>query len=75
MSYKVVPFSAKVGSRGTFSDVAKQVETSIQQEVSSGWEFVSCGNVDTIVEGSNGCFGLGAKPGGTTSIMVLVFKK
>lgn len=75
MNYKVIPFAAKVGNKGTFGEVAKQVESCIMQEANSGWEFVSCGNVDTVVEGSNGCFGIGAKPGGTTSIMVLVFRK
>jgi len=75
MSYKVIPFTARIGNKGSYAEVAKQVEMTIVQESSSEWEFVSCGNVDTIVDGTNGCFGIGAKPGSTTSIMVLVFKK
>ena len=75
MDYKVLPFSARVGNKGTLGDVANQVESCIKQEAASGWEFVSCGNVDTTIAGTNGCFGIGAQPGSTTSIMVLVFKK
>lgn len=75
MNYKVIPFAARVSNKGTNGEVAKQVELCIQQEASSGWEFVSCGNVDTVIAGTNGCFGIGAKPSSSTSIMVLVFKK
>ncbi len=75
MNYKVKPFIVKVSSKGSASDVASQVESFISQESSDGWEFVSCGNIDTQIEGSNGCFGIGAKPASSTSIMVLVFKK
>lgn len=75
MNYKVKPFIAKVSSKGSSTDVASQVESFINQETSDGWEFVSCGNIDTQVAGSNGCFGIGATPGSSTSTMVLVFKK
>ncbi len=75
MSYKVVPFSASISSKGSAGDVAQQVQSCIQKETSSGWEFVSCGNIDTTIEGSNGCFGIGAKPSSSTSILVLVFKQ
>lgn len=75
MNYKVKSFVAKISGSGNASDVANQVQTFISQETSDGWEFVSCGNIDTEIAGSNGCFGIGAKPGSSTSIMVLVFKK
>lgn len=75
MNYKVKPFIAKLSSKGSAADVASQVESFISQEASDGWEFVSCGNIDTQISGSNGCFGIGATPGSSTSIMVLVFKK
>lgn len=75
MNYKVKPFIAKLSSKGSAADVASQVESFISQEASDGWEFVSCGNIDTQIAGSSGCFGIGATPGGATSIMVLVFKK
>lgn len=75
MNYKVKPFIAKVGNKGSSADVASQVESFINQETSDGWEFVSCGNIDTQISGTSGCFGIGATPASSTSIMVLVFKK
>ena len=75
MEYKVNPFVAQVSSSGTSSVVAEQVASFIQQEAVDGWEFVSCGNIDTTIAGSGGCFGIGAKPSTSTSIMVLIFKK
>ena len=75
MTYKVKPFIAKISSGGTTGDAASQVESFIKQETSDGWEFVSCGNIDTQIAGSSGCFGIGAKPAESTSILVLVFKK
>jgi hypothetical protein len=75
MDYKVVHFSASISNRGNYGDAATQVESRIKQESTAGWEFVSCGNIDTSVAGSNGCFGIGAKPDTMTSILVLIFKK
>jgi hypothetical protein len=75
MEYKVKPFIVQVSSKGTSDDVANQVTSFINKEASDGWEFVSCGNIETQIAGTNGCFGFGAKPASSTSIMVLVFKK
>jgi hypothetical protein len=75
MNYKVKPFIVKLSSNGSSSDVASQVESFISQETSDGWEFVSCGNIDVQIAGTNGCFGMGATPSSSTSTMVLVFKK
>ncbi len=75
MDYKVVPFTAQISSSGNSNDVARQVESCIQKEVASGWEFVSCGNISTTIQGSSGCFGIGATPSSSTSVMVLVFQK
>jgi hypothetical protein len=75
MEYKVKSFSVKIGSNDGADSVASQVSNFISQESSGGWEFVSCGNIDTQIEGTNGCFGIGARPATNTSIMVLVFKR
>ena len=75
MEYKVKPFSVKISNDGSAGQVASQVASFISQETNDGWELVSCGNIDTQIEGSSGCFGIGAKPASSTSIMVLVFKK
>ena len=75
MEYKVKPFSISVSNDGNSSEIANQVNVLISQETTGGWEFVSCGNIDSQIQGTNGCFGIGAKPATSTSIMVLVFKK
>jgi len=75
MKYKVEPFIAQIGSNGSSYDVANQVESFIRTQSSNGWEFVSCGNIDTEISGSNGCFGIGATPSSSKSIMVLVFQQ
>lgn len=75
MAYKVVPFKATISSSGTPGDAASQVQSIIQQHVSEGWEFVSCGNIDTTIAASGGCFGVGGTPASNTSVMVLVFKQ
>lgn len=75
MEYKVKPFVAQVRSNGSSSNVASQVESFIIQETQDGWEFVSCGNIDTQIAGSSGCFGIGATPSSSTSTLVLVFKR
>ena len=75
MNYKVLPISVQIAANGNVGQVSAQVESAISQQASSGWEFVSCGNIDTSVAGSNGCFGLGAKPATSTSVLVLIFKQ
>jgi hypothetical protein len=75
MEYKVKPFIARVGNSENSDAVARQVQEVIERESVGGWEFVCTGNIDTEISGSNGCFGIGAKPGSATSIMVLVFRK
>jgi hypothetical protein len=75
MEYKVIPFSVSVSSKEGANSVAGQVESQIQSLTNQGWTFVSCGNIDTHIQGSSGCFGIGARPASQTSVMVLVFKK
>jgi hypothetical protein len=59
--YKVVPFIGR--SRGSLSasDVAQQLETTISQHASAGWEFVQL--TDVNIEVQPGCLGglLGGK--------------
>lgn len=75
MEFKVIPFRATVSNKGSNADSANQVQSTINQYSNDGWEFVSCGNIDTTIAGSGGCFGLGATPPTNTSVLVLVFKK
>ena len=75
MEYKVKPFLAQVSSGDKSEVVANQVASFISKETVDGWELVSCGNIDTQISGSSGCFGIGGTPASSTSIMVLVFKR
>ena len=73
--YKVVPFQASISSDGSSRDVANGLQSIIQSETASGWEFVQIQELTTFIAGTNGCFGLGATPGRTTSMAVVVFKQ
>ncbi|MFN8279057.1 MAG: hypothetical protein U0V49_02125 [Saprospiraceae bacterium] len=75
MTYKIKPFIAKVSNKGSAEDVAYQVESFIEKETVDGWNFIGCGNIDTNIAGSNGCFGFGSTPASTTSVMVVIFGK
>lgn len=75
MAYKVKPFIAKVSNKGSAEDVAYQVEAFIEKESVDGWKFLGCGNIQTTIAGTNGCFGFGATPGSIASVMVIIFSK
>jgi hypothetical protein len=75
MEFKVVPFVAKITQKDSTGQVAEQLQTVINSYSSQGWDYVRMENVETYVDGTNGCFGFGAKPGYVTSYTVLVFKK
>jgi hypothetical protein len=75
MKYKVVPFQAQISNTGGATDVASQLEALIGGQASSGWEYVRLETVETYVAGTNGCFGMGAKPAAMTSYSVAVFRQ
>lgn len=74
MRYKVIAFRANITSSGGASDVATQLATLISSEATGGWEYMRLETVETLVVGSNGCFGLGATPSLMTSHSVAVFR-
>ena len=73
--YKVVSFQASISNTGSGQDVAAALQHAIDQQATSGWEFVQIQELTTFVAGNSGCFGLGATPGTTTSMAVLIFKR
>lgn len=75
MEYKVIPFTAMITRDDSSQSVAAQMQKTIDSNVSEGWEYLRMDSVQTSVEGTSGCFGLGAQPGYNTSYNVLVFKK
>lgn len=75
MNFKVVPFSASTTRHGSSSDIASQLQNTIDSESSEGWEYYRMESVETYILPSGGCFGFGGKPGFNSSFHVLVFKK
>ena len=75
MEFKVVPFVAKITSKDSTVQVASQLQTVINSFSQEGWEYQRMDNVETYVEGTSGCFGIGSKPGYVTNYTMLVFKK
>lgn len=73
--YKVVSFQASISNTGSGQDVAAALQRTIDHEATGGWTFVQIQELTTFVSGNSGCFGLGATPGATTSMAVLIFKR
>lgn len=76
MEYKVIPFVASIDSKtGNSNQVAKQLESIIENYTSQGWEYIRLESVSTFVQPDQGCFGIAAKPGYSTSNQMIVFRK
>ncbi|MCB9257419.1 MAG: hypothetical protein H6579_09835 [Chitinophagales bacterium] len=75
MQYKVLPFISNVSFGSGQNEAVRQLESFIERETIDGWEFVSCGNINTNIAGSNGCFGIGSTPDRSISTLVMIFKK
>jgi ribulose bisphosphate carboxylase small subunit len=75
MTYKVVPFTAKITRADSSTTVAQQVQEIIDHGVAQGYEYVRMEGIETNVAPTQGCFGFGAQPGYTTSYQMLIFKK
>lgn len=74
-TYRVVPFVAAIASNQGAEQASSQLESLIQTYAQQGWEYVRLENVETYVEGTNGCFGLGATPARMTSYSMVVFRQ
>jgi hypothetical protein len=76
MQYKVVPFIATINQqKETTNAVANQLESLISQYTTEGWTYIRLESVSTYVQPNMGCFGIGGKPGYTTSYQMVVFSK
>ncbi|EDP98381.1 hypothetical protein U8527_20495 [Kordia algicida OT-1] len=76
MEYKVVPFVPSVSAgKESANHVPSQLEDIIKNYSDQGWTYVSLESVTTVVHPETGCFGLGAKPGYTTTRQMIVFSK
>jgi len=76
MEYKVVPFVASINqNKGKSNHVAGQLQEVIKHYGDQGWDYVRLESVSTFVYPDSGCFGIGARPGYTTSKQMIVFSK
>ena len=76
--YRVIPFVANVANlqRGQGGAVAaQQLEELINQNAAQGWHYVGFEKVETWVNGSSGCFGLGATAGHMTFYSLVIFRR
>lgn len=62
MEYKVVPFTANITRKDTTATVASQLQTMIQEQAASGWEYVRLESVETNIAPELGCFGVEQSP-------------
>jgi len=76
MEYKVIPFVPSIDRvKGNSNQVAQQLEDLIKNQSNEGWKYIRLESVTTFIQPDSGCFGLGAKPGYTTSKQMVVFSK
>lgn len=75
MTYKVVPFIAQITRNDTTATVAVQMQQIIESYTNEGWEYMHTDSVQTSIAATNGCFGVGAQPGVSTTYNVMVFRK
>lgn len=74
-TFKAIPFTASITRNDNASKVAEQIQALIDQHSIEGWEYVRLESVETHIAPENGCFGIGAQPGFTTSFKVIIFEK
>lgn len=73
--FKAIPFTASISRNDNASKVANQIQALIDEHSKDGWEYLRLESVETYIEPTTGCFGLGAQPGFTTSFKVVIFEK
>lgn len=73
--FKAIPFTASISRNDNASKVANQIQALIDEHSKDGWEYTRLESVETNIEATAGCFGIGAQPGFTTSFKVAIFEK
>ncbi len=75
MNTKVVPFNPVVKGKQTAAKVPAEMEQLINEHAVDGWEFYNFYTSETLIAGSAGCFGIGAKPSYSINVGFVVFKR
>ncbi len=75
MEYSVVAFYPVLKSKDSRSEAAKQLQDLINNQAKSGWLYERLETVSTVVEGTKGCFGIGATPNTALALQMVVFRR
>ena len=75
MNTTVIPFNPVVRGKQTAAKVPAEMEQLISEHAVDGWEFYNFYTSETLIAGSAGCFGLGAKPSYSINVGFVVFKR
>lgn len=75
IEYAVVPFVAVIAHGKGSEAAAAQLEQMIHSYARNGWEYVRLESVETHIEGTNGCFGIGSTPPRATVYSMAVFRR
>lgn len=75
MQYQVVPFVANVNTAQGAQAAAAQLHRLANEFAAQGWEFMHLEQVETVIAGNKGCFGLGATPPVSTVFSMAVFRR
>lgn len=75
MNTKVLPFNPVITGKQSSNKVAQDLEELINVQAAEGWKFYNFYTSETMIAGSNGCFGFGAKPNFNVNVGFVVFTK
>jgi hypothetical protein len=75
MQFKSIPFIATVKQSATTQQVANQLQEMLNTQTADGWTFDTIQTVKTIIQPTNGCFGIGAQPMSIEYCSVATFTK
>jgi hypothetical protein len=74
MEIKVLPFVPRVTDVNPAASAATELQSTIDQMLSQGWEFVSLSSMQTVVS-ATGCNSSQNKGPNVVNIQLLLFKK
>jgi len=75
MNTKVISFNPVIRGKQSAEKVPADIEKLINENAVDGWEFYNFYTSETLIAGSSGCFGLGAKPSYSINVGFVVFKR
>lgn len=75
MEYKVVSITPVQKDKETAAHVAQEFENTIKKYHAEGWEYVRVEKLQTWVNPTGGCFGIGETAGYYSVKHMIVFKK